>query len=69
MSSKVNIKELIEDLRGTCKSIDDFVDEDLLTIAQLEELDREIFLCDGCCWWYCSSEMLESHTCEECSNE
>ena len=50
-----NIHTLIEDLQGTCHSINDHLpdgmDEDDLTMDELDHIDQEIFLCAECGWW------------------
>jgi hypothetical protein len=48
--------EIIEDLRGTCKSMEEVLDnynrEDLRDNMEfLGYLDNEIFRCDCCRWW------------------
>ena len=60
-----NICEKIEDLKGTCNSInlDDF------TVVELQLLDEEIFLCDQCGWWCPIEEITEDNICQDCKDE
>jgi hypothetical protein len=63
-----SIKQVIEDLKGTCSNIDvaDF------TIEELEKLDSEIFECSICGWWYDIEEEVGEGTtlqCKDCKNE
>jgi hypothetical protein len=72
MSDK--IKQLVEHLQGTSKSLseacDDFgFDSDELTQQELEEIDAEIFCCETCGWWSEVSEMADQEgeqVCLEC---
>lgn len=69
------IRKIIDDLQGTCQSLDDacstqnicFND---LTIEELEVLDSEIFKCETCGWWYeISEESEETGKCDNCFEE
>jgi hypothetical protein len=71
--SREFMAELIEHLRGTCKSLaqgcTDFgTDEDLLCQEDLAAIDAEIFLCESCGWWCERSEEKEDEpgVCIEC---
>jgi len=63
-----NIKEVIDDLKGTCNNIDlaDF------TVEELEKLDSEIFECSTCGWWFDIDEEVGEGTdlqCKDCKEE
>lgn len=63
-----NIKQVIDELKGTCNNIDlaDF------TIEELEKLDSEIFECSICGWWFNIDEEVGEGTnllCKECNDE
>ncbi len=68
------IASIIEDLRGTCKSLYEVVEEyglefDSLDDHELNEIDQNIFLCDWCGWWYESGEgdeYKEEMLCDHC---
>ena len=71
---------IIENLQGTCGTLDDavsgaFEDENMdsfsLTKEEMEYLDSEIFLCEDCGWWFEVCDKSESHeeTCIECNEE
>lgn len=63
------------DLSGTCQMLSAVLDDyDALDLENhqpfLEYLDNEIFLCDGCGWWYPISEMSETQAyCNNCVEE
>ena len=58
------IQEKIDELQGTCNSID--MDE--WTFEELEVLDEQIFQCDTCSWWFEVGEMSEdSNVCNDCN--
>lgn len=76
MEQKDKIQELIEYLQGSCKSMyeacaDMEMDEDDLTIEQLQKIDEEIFRCARCGWWYeqPAEEIDGEWVCEDCKNE
>lgn len=66
------IEQIIEDLKGTCDSLDGVcgnydIDSMDLSIDELEQLDQEIFNCETCGWWCETSEMSEDeNVCEDC---
>lgn len=66
-----NIQELIDELQGTCSSINDHLPEGMddndLTSDDHEEIDNQIFLCDTCGWWCESCFQDEDGNCEDCS--
>ncbi len=56
MEEKTRIQELIDYLQGSCYSLYEGcntlgIEEDDLTIEELEELDSQIFNCGVCGWW------------------
>lgn len=71
-----DIDKLIEDLRGTCKSISDFLPEGMeeedLTEEETQHLDQEIFLCAECGWWCEQSQSTDKegeNVCNDCNEE
>ena len=55
------VESIIDGLRGTLKSLaevceDHNIDEDELNINELDEIDQNVFCCDGCGWWYETGE-------------
>lgn len=70
--------ELIDDLRGTCQTIDSALDkmlvpmtEDDLTPGDHAAIDDQIFECESCGWWCEQGEQAEGHddTCSDCATE
>lgn len=65
------IQEIEDELRGTCMSIEEVIDEDSgESAAEVEVLisDRcEIERCDGCGWW-CEASEMDDGNCEDCTN-
>jgi hypothetical protein len=66
-----NIEDLIENLRGTCSSLDMSLPDDMsfndLSIEEIEKIDSEIFECQECNWWYEIIDMSEEeHICIDC---
>ncbi len=73
-------EEIVEDLRGTCNSLDTVLDrhtaDDLFGDQAFHDyLDSQIFCCVTCQWWCEISEEasedfgLEEWTCLECCEE
>jgi hypothetical protein len=68
-----DVQKLIEDLQGTCSSIDDHLPEGMnwenLTDEDHEAIDNEIFLCAECGWWCeaCESNDKDGEiVCDDC---
>ena len=68
------IEAIIEDLKGTCRSMSDACNSygcefDDLTTEELEDLDNEIFCCDTCGWWCEISDMCDDgeNNCRDCA--
>lgn len=68
--------DIIEDLRGTCQTLNVVLEkheaEELEDDKQfLEELDNTVFCCECCGWWYEIWEMSDSHSweCVDCYPE
>ncbi len=65
-----DIQVLIDDLQGTCQTIEHFLPEGMeredLTETDLETIDQEIFLCEQCGWWFEVSEQTEDGLCRDC---
>lgn len=69
-----NTQLLTEYLQGTCKSLDEGLDnlypgmtQDDLTPEDFDEIDNEIFLCDNCGWWCEISEQDDNGFCLDCA--
>lgn len=71
------MKQIIEELQGTAKSLNEVcnsfgLDSNQLTIEELELLDEEIFQCQNCGWWVDVTEKNErdfDFVCNECFEE
>lgn len=70
------LQELIDTLRGTCAGLAETCEhmgfmEDDLTQSQLEEIDDQIFCCEGCGWWDEISELsdTEAQLCRDCAED
>lgn len=68
------LPQFIYDLNGTCKSMDQMLDDYEISFANIDEeiefmrrIDDEIFLCDCCSWWCEISEMEDDQICTDCS--
>jgi len=70
-----DINKFVEDLQGTCQTLNDTLPEGMtdmdLTKEDHEYIDNEIFLCDQCGWWFEVCEATEnddySGWCESCT--
>lgn len=65
--------EIIESLRGTCKSLHDVFEdgeEDLENDAKFcELLDSELLVCNTCGWWAETHEVDDDGDCAQCQGE
>jgi hypothetical protein len=62
MAIDINIKQLVQNLQGTCMTLDGGIQSVLgdntevdsfdLSEDQHNQLESEIFLCSCCGWWY-----------------
>lgn len=67
VEQKMPLAELVDDLRGTCKSLD----IELYTVDERNELDDEIFCCEECGWWCDVDELNErdgNQLCNDCNS-
>jgi len=70
-----DLDEFIQDLQGTCKTMESALPEGMtiedLTEDDLENIDQEIFNCETCNWWCEVSEMAseEGSICRDCIGE
>lgn len=69
--TRERIDEIIDSLRGTCRSLIDFLEdqEDEDDTALLEAIDQDLFCCDQCNWWCEQSEAHEGTSgdvCDDC---
>lgn len=73
----IKIKDIIDNLQGTCNTLQSAckeigIEECDLTEDDLLEIDNEIFLCDECGWWYEIIEVIETgitQICSDCFND
>ncbi len=68
------IPEIAEDLRGTCKTLDDVLEAmgyniDDMSTDMLASLDDEVMLCDTCGWWIEACEMEDGYECNDCKED
>ncbi|MCK4823222.1 hypothetical protein KA005_46125 [bacterium] len=59
------IRDIINDLEGTCN----WLDYDEITELELELLEEEIFCCSTCSWWCPIEEINEENVCTDCADE
>lgn len=72
--NRAKMREVAEDLRGTCKSLDDALQamfgEDVsavdIDIKLLRELDEITMECEGCSWWFEADELDDNQQCIDC---
>lgn len=68
------LDKVIEDLRGTTQGLNEAlapfgINEEDLTVADLQYIESEIFLCAGCGWWCPTHEQHEvddEFFCDDC---
>ena len=73
--NKAKITQVAEDLRGTCKSLDEAfqvefgedVDPMNASIELLRHLDDQVMLCDCCGWWVETSDINDAGVCIDCA--
>ena len=68
------MKEIAEELLGTCGTLDEKLAErgftqDDLPETLLQDLDMEVMLCETCNWWCEASEMTDYGVCGECEDD
>ncbi len=66
--------EIAEDLRGTCKSLDEVLitfglSFDGIPQELLGRLDDEVMECQVCGWWYETHDLNDDQICNECEEE
>lgn len=63
-----DVQLIIDELRGTCQSIESLYPEALDDPEFCAALDEELFLCEECEWWCERSEESEEREgyCEDC---
>jgi hypothetical protein len=68
-----NVQSLVDDLNGTCKTIDDFLPDGMteedLTKEDLKYIGWKIFRCETCHWWCESNEQDKNGNCNDCSQK
>ncbi len=58
--NQVRLAELAEELRGTCKSLEDFATEEEQNDTEfLKALDEQVFCCEECGWWFEIGDLSE----------
>lgn len=78
MVTKEIIENVIDDLRGTCSSLDKVLDYygssfEELSLENCDQIDSEIFNCE-CCGWWCdiselSSKIDDALVCTDCEDQ
>jgi hypothetical protein len=68
------MKEIAEELRGTCGTLDAKLEErglseDDIPQTLLQDLDMDVMCCETCGWWCEPSEMDSEGVCDDCANE
>lgn len=69
------VREIADELIGTCKEIDEPLKElgltfDELMIEDCMALDEIVLCCDeGCGWWFDAGEVNDEGICEECQED
>lgn len=76
MNKEINYHQLSHDLLGTCKSVQEWLDQnefdelDELQVSIKMEEECNIYLCVQCGWWVecgdLSEKETDEHTCKEC---
>lgn len=67
------LDRIIQDLRGTCQVLDEvaaYWGAGELSIEDLQYIESEIFLCEGCGWWceLCEQRMTDDGPlCSDCA--
>lgn len=63
------VDALVSGLLGTCNSIGD--EQDDWTQEELLDFDDAIFCCEGCGWWFETSQMAEGPEllCDNCAED
>ena len=78
MSDQSKIDAVIDELRGTCKSLDEVANHnniDPMDEKLCDAIDQEIFQCHECGWWCEMHEEvsafagLDEWTCAQCAKE
>lgn len=66
------LDKVITDLRGTCQTLESVAEywgAGELSIEDLEYIESEIFLCNGCGWWCERIEEVIDNLCQDCYEE
>lgn len=81
MSKQINsegIRKVAEALLGTCKSLDEQLQEEFedesptieaMPVELLHELDGMVWRCSVCDWWVEPHEVDDDDVCDECRGE
>lgn len=70
------IQDLIDNLYGTCDSLEECIStfypdmhEEDLTPTEMDEIQKQIFLCDDCGWWSgLYQKAIDMDVCDDCFN-
>ena len=71
----IKITKVAEDIMGTCKNLDDFLEEEFgegisttdIDIELLRALDDITMECQGCQWWCEVGELNDDQFCSDCA--
>lgn len=73
--SELRLNEIVEELQGTCKTLDEVLtDKERDNEGLVEAIDECIFCCACCGWWCENSERHEDEldgedVCEDCHDD
>lgn len=75
--NKAKMDKVAENLRGTCKSLDEYLGDEFgegvdimeFDIELLRHLDDQVMECQGCGWWCETHELNEDQLCDDCALE
>lgn len=75
MITREDMQRVAETLDGTCRSLDDVLEEELgvefsdVPLDMLVELDEMVLDCTCCGWWSEASEFDDDQVCPECQEQ
>ena len=73
----IKIIKVAEGIMGTCKNLDDFLEDEFgegisatdIDIELLRALDDITMECQGCGWWCETGDLNGDQTCSDCADE
>ena len=75
--NQAKIIKVAEAIMGTCKNLDDFIEDEFgegitagdLDIELLRTLDDITMECQGCGWWCESGDLDDEQVCSDCNED